>query len=362
MNLIHRLWSIQFFTVSLLGLTLLLAACSKEEAPPAPDVVRPVKVQVVGDGDNLQRSMPGTTRADKRVELAFQVSGPVNKLPIEEGQEIKKGAIVAQILPRDFETSVRAAKASAVEAEQQYGRYKGLYARNQVSKAQFDKAQSQFDISRANLKKAEDALADTTLRAPFAGVVAKRYVENFQEVRAKDPIISLQDQSRIEVLIDVPERLMAQARDKTSNVNMFAQFAVAPGKEFPLKLKEIAAQADPRTQTYQVVLVMDQPSELNVLPGMTATVIIKIGTKSKKVQKLVIPAIAVTGSPTEGSFVWVVAKDNQISKRQVTTGTLLSNGGIQIDSGLEPGETVAISGVSLLREGMEVRPVTEVSY
>ena len=204
-------WLVLSLSVAFGG--LLLTGCSKEEAPVVEEVAQIVKVVTVGDATGQSRVFTGQVRANKRVELAFQVSGPLSQLSAEEGQQVKKGALLAQILPRDFETALAAARANAVEAEQQYLRYKELYVRKQASKAQFDKVKSQHDIAQSNLKKSQDVLADTSLRAPFSGVVAKRFVENYTEVRAKDPIVSLQDISKVEVLISVPERMAADVKN-----------------------------------------------------------------------------------------------------------------------------------------------------
>ncbi len=129
-------------------------------------MVRPVKLLTVGGkGSSKVIKYPGRVRASERVDLAFQVAGPLIELPVTEGQNVKKGEIVARILPRDFETEIAKAKARALDAEQQYLRYRDLYVKKQVSKADFDKYKSQADIARARLKEAEDTLSDTYLRA-----------------------------------------------------------------------------------------------------------------------------------------------------------------------------------------------------
>ena len=81
----------------------------------------------------------------------------------------------------------------------------------------------------AQQKAAQDALDDSSLRAPFSGVIAKKYVDNFQDVRAKQAIVSLQDISSVDILVDVPESLMAQLR-RGGNGSVFAQFASSPDK------------------------------------------------------------------------------------------------------------------------------------
>lgn len=340
------------------GLAFFMAACGKKEEPPAREVVRPVKIMTIASGmGSVGLSLPGEVRASKRVDLAFQVAGPLTQLPVEEGQEVKKGELIARILPRDYITNLEKAKAQALEAEQQYTRYKDLYIRKQVSKAEFDRYRSARDVARAQQKAAQDALNDTYLKVPFSGVIAVRYVENFEEVQAKQPIVSLQDISQIEILINVPETVMATIK-AGEKPEVFALFETAPGQQFPLTLKEFSTQADPQTQTYQVVLLMPQPDTVHILPGMTATV---VGTrKSAKDEPIILPAIAVMEDTGGNAYVWIFnEKDETVQKRKVTVGRMTGSANINILDGLLGGEKVVTSGLTKLRQGMKVRIWTE---
>jgi RND family efflux transporter MFP subunit len=331
---------------------IVCTGCGKGESE-TPEKIYPVKLLTISSGQGLAgQTFPGKVRAAKRVDLSFRVSGPLMELPAEEGQLLKKGALVARILPRDFETNLKKSKARILKAEEQYNRYKDLYARNQVSKADLDKYKSERDVARAQEKEALDALKDTYLRSPFTGVVAKRYVENFEEIRAKQPIISLQDISEVEILIDVPETIM------TSNITndiseAYAQFSSAPEKKFPLKIKEYTTEADPKTHTYQVVLVMPQPKDINVLPGMTANVIGK-GKEGALKGIIRIPAIAVLGDPQGKGFVWVVDEEMIVHKRSVVMGPMTGTNSILIPEGLKVGEKIIVAGLSKLEEGVKV--------
>jgi RND family efflux transporter MFP subunit len=299
---------------------------------------------------------------------------------------MKAGARPEEI--QALRAAVDAAKAQLTNAEEQYKRYKDLYVKRQVSQAEFDRYKSQFDVAKANMttqeqalevgqsgarvedieameasirglesqaKKASDALGDTRLLAPFDGVVAKRFVENFEEVQAKQAIISLQDISELEVVIQVPEMLMAQVKHKKKR-HAEAEFAAAPGRRFPVSIKEFAAEADPRTQTYEVTLRMEQPEGVDILPGMTANVHATAAPDDDAADgPLTIPAAAVFGDEKERSLVWIVDQATMtVSERQVRTGDLVGNASIVVLEGLAAGETIAVTGVAQLRSGMEV--------
>jgi RND family efflux transporter MFP subunit len=345
-------------TVVLLTAALLFFGCSKEEPAEQPEVIRPVKVMTVQAGTTvLSHSFPGTVRAARRSELSFKVSGPLVKLPVEEGQHVKKGDIVAQIQKRDFLTALDEAQARNLEAEKQFHRYKELYARKQVSRADYDRYRAARDVARAKLEDARNRLKDTSLKAPFDGIISKRFVENFQKVQAKEPIVNLQDITRIEVLVNVPELLMADLKNRRGK-DVTAAFETIPGKTFKLKIKEFSTQADPATQTYQVVMVMDQPAEANILPGMTAMVTARVSEDAAAaVPAIVIPAIAVLDDPGNKPYVWLLDKNTSTARKvPVTIGRLEGSADIIVKEGLKGGETLIIAGITQLEEGMKVRP------
>ena len=338
-------------------LLLLFTGCGKEEPPPKKEVVRPVKVMRVKDVRTLSNlSLPSVVRASRRAILSFKVSGPLVSFPVKEGDRVKKGQIIAQIDKRDFQTAVEEALARCRQAEEQFRRYKELYAKKQVSKADFDRFRAARDVAKARLEAAVNALKDTTLRAPFDGVVAKRYVENFQKVRAKEPIVLLQDIRTIEVVINVPELVMAALKEGGTQ-KVTARFEAIPGKEFPLTLKEFSTQADPATRTYEVVFTMKQPKEALILPGMTATVTATSAIASEeKNPAILVPAWAVIGAPGEKSFVWVFdEKTSTVHKREVKIGPLKGSQNIKILDGLKTGELVVVAGCTQLKEGQKVR-------
>ena len=342
----------------LLTAIVLLAGCSKEEVVEEVEIVRPVKIMTVQAGvASFSHGFPGKVRAAKRAELSFKVSGPLVALPAEEGQQIKKGDLIAQILKRDFQTALDEAKAFNLQAEKQFRRYKELYAKKQVSRADYDRYRAARDVARAQLEDARNRLVDTSLKAPFDGVISKRFVENHQKVQAQEPIINLQDITRIEILINVPELLMAALRDKNDQ-QIHATFETIPGKEFELAVKEFSTQADPATQTYQVVLVMDQPAEADILPGMTAMVTAQAGQEADAVtQTIIIPAIAVMDAPGNEPFVWLFNKEQStVHKAEVSIGRMEGSENIIVKEGLKGGETIIIAGITQLEEGMKVRP------
>ena len=188
-------------------------------------------------------------------------------------------------------------------------------------------------------------------------MIAQRFVDNFQDVKPKQPILALEEVSHVELLVNVPENVIAMAKSvEREDIKAAAQFSSAPGKQFPLQLKEFATKSDSATQTYQVVLQMPQPEDLNIFPGMTASVTLSLGSSAAADKQVLIPAIAVVAKPDGTSYVWVVdSKQMMVHPQDVNVGAISGSKDIQILEGLKGGETIVIAGVLKLQEGMKVR-------
>lgn len=353
-----------------IAVSVSLLACSKAEAPKAaPEVVRPVKLMTIGAGEEtLNRSLPGRVRAAKRVELAFQIGGTLIAIAVKQGQRVKKGDLLARLDPRDFEVALRDAKAQMERAKallrlskieyERLARVKaadpGAVAQSHLDRAAERRAMAHADLqtAAAAVDAAELKLSYTYLKAPFSGIVSSRLVDNYQEVQAKQTVFSLDDLSLIEVYVEFPESLMAPIRSPAA-YQICAEFAPATGKRYPLTLKEYSLRGDPKTLTYQVVFQMPQPHEVYIFPGMTATV----STEPKKgaARPILIPTVALFAQQGRSPEVWVVDTQNMtVHLRKVKTGSLAGADSIEIAEGLQEGETIAVSAVNQLREGMKI--------
>ena len=325
----------------------------------------------VADAESLsQRVFPGRARAGQEVNLSFRVSGPLIALPANVGDEFKRGDVVARIDPRDFETAVRTVlgqleqgQAHAKRAEADLGRLKNVMKEDPgaTSQAAIDRAQQARDSSaasvrslKASLAAVKDRLSYTTLKAPFKGNVSETYVENFETVVAKQPILRLLNPDSIEFVISVPESLIGLAPSVES---IEVKFDALPEVTIPATIKEIGKEASQATRTYPVTLVMSQPEGVEILPGMAGGAKVTARPpKSADLAGLEIPATALfTGADSTKSFVWIIDEANKtLSRRTVEVGKL-SKFGVLIKSGLKPGEWIVTKGVNTLDEGQQIR-------
>jgi membrane fusion protein, multidrug efflux system len=204
-------------------------------------------------------------------------------------------------------------------------------------------------VVEANLQ-----LEDSTLRAPYDGVIAQRFVEQGQNVRANERVVIFQDVDEIDIAVDVPEAVMAADLRSADIVQKLASFNGAPGLLFPVHIKEIAQRADPITQTFTVRVGMKSPPGVNLLPGMTGTVTLTYRRASILGGQILVPITAIIKENTVGEVAWVVGPDGKVERRSVKTGSVTGDS-IVVLEGLQPGDRIAVAGAQFLHEGMKVR-------
>jgi len=334
---------------------LAFSGCAKEEEPPPPEVVRPAKIMTIepATGTTTLR-FPGKVRALDRVELSFEVAGRIVELPVREGQRIRKGDLIARIDPQDYKSRLDAAQARVDQTKAELDRYANLLKEKVIAKSTYDVIKRNYEVALSDMKIAKKAFDDTRLLAAFSGIIGKKFVEHYQVVQAKEPIVSLQRTSAVEVIVNAPENVMRK-KNKDASLEIKAEFANYPGELMPLSIKEYATEADPQTQTYRVVLQMPAPKGKTILDGMTATVYFTM--KRLGNGTIEIPVQSVFFDEKGRAYVWIVGEDMRVKRHPVEAGPV-ANGTIRITSGLTGGERVITAGVQKVSDGMKVREFT----
>jgi len=369
-----RMVSVSHFCLIVLLSTPLLSGCDAPEQESV-EVIRPVKaVRVAGPSQFRERTFPGRARAAREAELSFRVSGPLIELPVSVGSSVEAEETVARIDPRDFEVNVRNAEgqlenAQAIlrRAEADFQRLTNVFRQDPgaTSEAAVDRAREARERAAANvrsleaaLEAARDQLSDTTLRAPFPGTVVAIYAENFEEVRAKQSVVRVVDDSRIEMVVNIPESLIAVAADVRA---VQVEFDAFPGRPLDARIEEIGTEASITTRTFPVTLVMSQPDDFKVLPGMAGEA---SGEPSAGADPLggsvTVPISAVFAGDEGTTYVWIVDEaTGAVEKRSIKIGSV-STGGQLVRSGVDAGELVVSAGVYSLVEGQRVRVLESV--
>lgn len=353
-------------------ITTLLTACGPAaelhtSPPAAAEPVRAALIQTVSATpvDDYLR-LPGRVRAAKRAELSFDVPGFVDRFSLEEGRRVRTGEIVARLDDRIYQARLGGARAEFERAKADLARYQRLWdEKRAVPRTAVDERRAQFEAARTSLASAERDLADTVIKAPFEGVITRRHIEPFTNVQAKQPIAELQDLRVLEVAVNVPERLVRRLQPQQDAVAYLEGDAHKAAPAIALKLKSFAAEADPLTQTYSVVLTVQAlPEDQNLLPGMAVTVRPKADPKAasnpvaSSEPLISIPLTAVSADALGQPGVWLVDERSRITRRAIQAGPI-RGADLTVESGLVAGDRIVVAGVHALREGMQVRPLDE---
>lgn len=338
--------------------SMLLTACAEEQSVSKPKA-RPVKIFTVGSVVSGTVEYPGEVSAALKAEMAFEVTGKIVKFPVKEGQKVNKGQLLAQLDLRDFQSTVSSAQGEYDQVLANYQRAEELIKNNYISKTDYDQIKAQLKTTQSNLNKAKKALEEATLIAPFAGQVAKKLVDDFANIQAKQAILVLQDSNSLEIVINVPEVDWVRAKpginleEHTRLLRPQVELSSMPGRRFDATIKEVSTTADPATRTYSATLAFPAPTDITVLPGMTAKCIIHVPDEIEA-QNNEIPSKAVVSDPDGNAFVWRIDPENMsVSKATIKLGEL-SGSNVKILQGLNSGDQIAVSGVHQLMDGMQV--------
>jgi RND family efflux transporter MFP subunit len=339
-----------------------LVACSKAPETSSEVVVRPVKLfQITDQQSGAIRQFPALVEPTENARLTFRVAGKLTALEVRPGQNVSRGQLLARLDQTDFNLKQQQAQAKYQLAKAQFDRAASLISQKLVSQAMFDEAKAQLQVAEADLKTSETNLSYTEMRAPFSGTVSRSLVENHENVAAQQAVLELQVRDMVDVVIQVPEDVIASVR-KDIEYQPDVVFDSYPALRYKASIKEWDTRADTATNSFKVVFSMATPKEFNVLSGMTANLIADLSKfTSLDVSALRVPATAVFAANDQPvdhpeRFVWVYQPDSQqVQRRAVKTGRLTADG-IEIESGLAVGEQVVTAGTQQLTEGQKVRP------
>jgi RND family efflux transporter MFP subunit len=200
---------------------------------------------------------------------------------------------------------------------------------------------------------AQIQLDDSTLKAPYDGVIAQRFVDEGQTIASNSRVVQFQDVDEVDIAVDVPEGVMAQVQ--VSDIEQLtAELTAAPGIQFPVRIREVAQVADPVTQTFNVRVAMQVPPNIRVLPGMSAQVTVAFHRANILGARILVPVEAVSTRADGDQVAWVLGEGGTVESRAVRLGPV-AGGSIEVLDGLAAGDRIAVAGVRLLREGMKVR-------
>jgi len=355
-------------TVTLLALTAAFALLGCEDVVDEPEIIRPVRYVVVEGSDAAtQRTYSGVAKAGQESRLSFQVSGQVLSVPINVGDVVKKGQTIARMDPADFALQLQNAQAAAAQARAQernakatYERTRALYENQNASKQDLDADRTAYDSARAGLESAtqqvrlrQRQLGYTHLKAPEPGTIATVDIEVNEYVQAGMLVATLLAGEQIEVRVAVPASII---RSIEKGAQARARFDSLDGRELEGTVTEVGVASVAGATTFPVTVRLTEGQNL-VRAGMAADVTFVLADATDG-PKYALPTSAL-GEDRGGRFVFKVERTDDpalgiVHRSAVEVGQLLSTG-VEINSGVEPGDLVVTAGVSRIYDGLQVR-------
>lgn len=353
-----------------------LGCGGKEAAPegrgPVAVRVRPVESRAASASTRYS----GAVQPGRQVDLAFKVSGYIQavaevkddagKRPIQEGDKVDKGMMLARVRADDYQQRAAAAAAAVAEAaaaEKQAAldaeRTAKLFESNAIAKAEYDASAVRLEAAKARVAaakaqagQADLVVGDTALVAPMDGVVLHKRVEIGALVAGGSVGFVLADVTTVKIVFGVPDTLVEKLSVGTP---VLVTLAARPG-ELEATVARISPSADPKSRVFDVEVQLPNPDG-GLKPGMIAS--LKVPDTALAAESILLPLTAVVRSRRDprGFAVFVVGGDagkERVTMRDVELGEVLGNL-VVVKEGLKVGERVVSQGATLIVDGDSVR-------
>lgn len=299
---------------------------------------------------------PGKVKAAQDVNLAFRVSGTIDRICVEDGARVKKGQLLAQLDPTDYRIQLDATEAEYQQVKAEAERVMALYKDNGTTPNANDKAVYGLKQITAKYQHHKDQLEYTRLYAPFDGFVQKHLFDEHETVGAGMPVISMISTGAPEVEINLPA---AEYIHRGQFNRYHATFDIYPGKIYPLECISIVPKAN-ANQLYSMRLKVVPDG--NPLPSPGMNTMVTIFCHADEMQALSVSSGAVVRKDGKTMvFVYDPSKGT-VRSCEVTVLRLLTNGRSVITSdALQSGELVVSSGAHYIKDGETVKPLPPIT-
>ena len=340
---------------------LMLQACGQDESASAPAVLRPPVMVETSQRRDVEDRIRATGQLTAKAEatIAAQVKGQVTEIQVSEGEAVETGAVLLVIDPERREPEVANARAQLAEAQAElavakrsYQRTKRLSKGNVASEARLDEDRTRESLARsvatgaeARLGLARRALEDSTVRAPFSGLIARRHVSVGEYLSIGSALFDLVALDPVEV-----EFTLAEIDSSKVELGDPVEISIAPypDETFLATVNMISPTIDPRTRTLRVKAELPN-SDGRIRPGLFAH--IDLGVSERK-DVVVVPNDAVV-QRADGAVIFRLNGSERVERVLVETGVQLE-GWVEISSGLSPGDAVVVRGQSRIDDGVAV--------
>lgn len=351
------------YSFILLMLLPLINGCSSDSKKENTSGSAPIHIEIGTIKNNTTRSTlhaSGKVEAVKSANLSTRVMGFVDRIPVQIGDKVKKGAVLVKVNSADLSArlaqvnaQIAEAEAAYLIAEKDYGRYKSLFNSNSATMKELDDVTANYNMAKARLEAAREMKTEVNaqmsyinLRAPFSGVVTNKFIKEGDMAKPGVPLVEVESPGRYQVLAMVPE-------SEINNINTTEKVKVqlkTLGAEIRGVVSEVSTSSKNTGGQFLVKILLDQ-TDHDVLSGMYATVLFPL-KRSPDQSQIMIPSMAIV---EQGQLkgVYTLSKDNKALLRWLRLGRSYGDS-VEVLSGLTTDENFILSADGKLYNGVAV--------
>ncbi len=340
------------FAALFLATSCALAACAGGDKPVATEAenIEPLAVEAVpvGRGDLVAHySSTAALQAEHSANVIAEMPGTVLSIDVEEGDHVRKGQVLARLDADRSKLTLRQNEAEMDKLKNEVDRNSRLIDRKLIPATMFDQSESQFLAQRADTDLARMKVRKSEIRAPFDGVVTRRWIKRGQFMASNAVAFEIADFSELTTRLDIPE---ADAAALKVGQQVSIEVDALPGQAFAGRIERIAPVVDQSSGTIAVTVTADNSSK-RLLPGLFCRLDIAY---DRIADATLLPKSALLGGDDD-STVFVV-KDGKAKRASVKLGR--ENGDVvQVLDGIAVGDMVVTAGQSGLSDGADVEIV-----
>lgn len=289
-------------------------------------------------------------RSISHIELRAQERGYLQNIYIDEGQHVKKGDLLFQVMPNLYEAEMMKAKAEAEFAEIEYNNTKRLADSDVVAPNELYMAKAKYDKALAELQLAQVHLQFTQIRAPFDGIIDRFQVRLGSLVDEGELMTTLSDNSEMWVYFNLPEAEYLDYRERVQkDSTMVVRLKMANNKLFKYAGEVRTIEADFNNETGNISFRATFPNPDGLLRhGETGNVLMTVPLR----KALLIPQKS-TFEVLDKKFVFVIDEDNVIHAKEIRVGTEMPHL-YAVVGGLTASDKILLDGLRLVRDGQEI--------
>lgn len=342
---------VQGFIATVCITVLLLSGCSSDKGK-------------AGNGNMASRSKPvsrvdgfvvspkileneitvsGSLLAFEEVDLKNEVAGRVVEMNLPEGKFVKEGTLLVKLFDDDLQANLKKSQSQLAIQEQIFKRQTELFNVSGISQNDYDQTILQVNSLKAEIEVEKTLIRKTEVLAPFDGVIGLRNISLGAVVTPSTSLASIRAEDKLKLDFSVPEKYSSKIKPELE-----VQFFVS-GNNTPFSASVMATEReiDAATRNLKVRAVVSSHSE-DLIPGAFTNVVLNLGENTRA---LMIPTQALI--PKERDKSVIVSRKGIARMVPVKTGVRKASA-IEITEGLEPGDTIVISGIMFVRDGMKI--------